>query len=668
MKTIEQKYRRLTDVEHVLLRPGRYIGSIKDHTALTYAVREADRKMHRTELTWNPGFIKLFDEIITNSVDHSKRPEGKHLNTIKVDIDRATGRISVWDNGGIPVVKHAEYDEYVATLIFGYLRSGSNFDDNDGSDDTGAGQNGEGSSLTNIFSTEFSVETSDKKKRFKQTWTKNMTEKSEPTIIDMEGPGFTQLSFIPDYAHLGMELTDANYAKLVKRVYDIAGCNPKLKVYLNGSHIKVESFKDYIKLYADEFEYAAEGEDWQVGVARSDEGFKHISFVNTTETIQGGTHIEYVADQLIDAVRAFLVKKHKVDVKPNEIKQHMRLFINARIVRPRYDSQTKENLITETRDFKTTWAPTEKFIQGLLKSSIIESVLSWVEAKALQRDLEEQRKKSKDLTKVNPKRIQKLDDAGLAGKEPLKCMLFITEGDSAQKAIISGRDPKTMGALALRGKPQNANSVDLKKLLGIAAKAEDTKKEATEFANILIASGLVIGKKVTKLSELRYSKLVITSDADEDGHHIAGLMVSNLYKFWPELFELGAVYRFFTPIIKVWVKGKKDPIAFEKDVDYEAWLKKPSNQESVKYSKYFKGLGTSTAEDFKGYLAEVDRYLVKLTIDDVRDGETINLVFGKESGSSDKRKDWLEISEDAIYSKATDDPTSAPATAEPTPQ
>lgn len=644
--TIEQRYRKLTDVEHVLLRPGRYIGSVKDHTALTYTMA-ADGKMHRTELTWNPGFNKLFDEIVTNAVDHSKRPEGKHLDTIKVDIDRATGKISVWDNGGIPVTKHKEYNEYVATLIFGYLRSGSNFNDDDGSEDTGAGQNGEGSSLTNIFSTEFVVETSDGKKQFKQTWTANMTKVSKPTIIDMDGPGFTRISYLPDYEKLGLELTDTNYAKLVKRVYDVAGCNPKLKVYLNGSRIKIDSFKDYVKLYADEFEYE-EGTDWQVGITRSDEGFKHVSFVNSTETLQGGTHIAYIADQLTDAIRAFLQKKHKVDVKPSEIKQHMRLFVNARIVRPRYDSQTKENLITEIRDYKTTWAPSTKFIDRLLKSPIIESVLSWVEAKALQRDLEEQRQKGKELTKANPKRIAKLDDAGLAGKEPLRAMLFITEGDSARGAIISGRDPKTMGALALRGKPQNANSVGLKKLLGME-KGADEKKEATEFANILIAIGLTVGKQVTKLSELRYSKIVITSDADEDGHHIAGLLVSNIYKFWPELFELGAVYRFFTPIIKVWVKGKKEPLAFEKEVDYEAWLEKGDNANSVKQFKYFKGLGTSTAEDFKGYLAKVDDHLVKLSIDDARDGETINLVFGKEDGSSDKRKNWLQISEDPIF-------------------
>lgn len=653
--TIEERYRKLTDVDHVLLRPARYIGSVKEHTALTFTVGP-DGRMHRTELTWNPGFIKMFDEIITNAVDHSKRPEGKHLDTIKVDIDRATGRISVQDNGGIPVVKHKEYDEYVPTMIFGYLRSGSNFNDDDGTDDTGAGQNGEGSTLTNIFSTDFTVATCDGKKKFKQTWSANMKTVGKPAVASCSDHGFTVISYIPDYKRLELELSDTNYAKIVKRVWDVAGCNPTLKVFLNGTRIKIDTFKDYVKLYADEFEYE-DTPDWQIGITRSDEGFKHVSFVNTTETLQGGTHIDYVGGQIIDAIRAFLLKKHKVDVKPNEIKQHMRLFINATIVRPRYDSQTKENLTSEIRDYKTSWTPSVKFIERILKSPIIESIVAWVEAKAMQRDLELQKQKSKDLNKLKPKRIEKLDDAALAGKEPLRCMIFMTEGDSARTPIINNRDPKTMGALALRGKPQNANSVTLKKLMGIStSKGSDgkdkTESTQTEFANILIALGLQVGKKVTKLSELRYGKIVITADADEDGHHIAGLLVSNLYRFWPELFELGAIYRFYTPIVKVWVKGKKEPISFEKDVDYHAWLAVAANAANVKQFKYFKGLGTSTDADFAVYLADPNAHMVKLTIDDARDGETINLVFGKEEGSSDKRKDWLKISEDPIVFKA----------------
>ena len=654
IQKIEQRFKRLTPLEHVLKRPGRYLGSIKPHTAETWIVK--DHKMIRKTLTWSPALLKMFDEIISNSVDHSKRPQGKNLDTIKIAVDRGSGEISVWDNGGIPVEFHKDEKMYVPTLIFGHLLSGENFDDE--ADTIVTGQNGEGSSLVNIFSTQFVVDTCDGKNQFKQTWTDNMHNVTSPRIIELEHKGFTKISFIPDYVRLeimpeattdleplAIKLDSGTYEMIVKRVYDIAGCNPHLKIYLNNEPIRVKAFQDYINLYTDKSEYDSfpvppdpQG-NWQIGVARSDDGFKQVSFVNSTATTQGGTHVDHVVDQVVDKLREHFKVKYKLkDLKPNEIKQHLWIFINATIIRPRYNSQTKENLITEPKEFKVKYEVSDKLIARLLKSDIIESVLTWVEAKAKAAEIMELKRLNKDADKANPRRILKLEDASLAGKKPEECYLFICEGDSASKAIISGRDPKTMGSLALKGKPLNANSVEVKKLA-----------ENEEFFNIIAAMGLKIGQIVKARKHLRYAHLVITSDADQDGGHIAGLMVSNIHKFWPELFDLGVIHRFFTPIIRVWLKGKKEPMAFETEQDYQAWLAKPGNAESVKNFKYYKGLGTSTPEDFKGYLSDVNKHLVKIELDKATDdGKLINLVFGKEEGSTDRRKDWLAISEDPI--------------------
>src|SRR5690606_33385654 len=119
-------------------------------------------------------------EIISNSADFSKTPEGKHVNKIEVTVDPTTGTISVYDNGGIPVVKHSEYDQYVPDMIFGELRSGSNFDDDE--DSVTTGQNGEGSTLTNIFSTEFIVDTADGKNRFLCGYYDNLHRRDTPKI------------------------------------------------------------------------------------------------------------------------------------------------------------------------------------------------------------------------------------------------------------------------------------------------------------------------------------------------------------------------------------------------------------------------------------------------------------------------------------------------------
>src|SRR5271157_2850360 len=157
-KSVEQKFKKLSEVEHCLLRPGRYIGAITPHTEDTFVYAKplesmrkgpgpfVEKRMVKQSVTYNPGFIKLFDEIISNSVDFSKTPEGKHLDIIRVEVDRQKGEISVYDNGGIPVVKHKEYNQWVPEMIF-ELRAGSNFDDDDQAMLTG--QNGEGAALTN---------------------------------------------------------------------------------------------------------------------------------------------------------------------------------------------------------------------------------------------------------------------------------------------------------------------------------------------------------------------------------------------------------------------------------------------------------------------------------------------------------------------------------------
>jgi DNA topoisomerase-2 len=614
-----------------------YVGSTKAHTAESYLVR--DGKMMRGNLTWNPAILKFFDEVISNSVDHAQRPEGKHLNTIKVELTQDGSKISVWDNGGIPVKEHPEYNEYIPTVIFGSLRSGSNFDDTD--DTTLTGQNGLGATLVNVFSTKFTVETSDGKARFKQTWQDNMHKVNKPSIIEQDEAGFTRVTYELDYKAIGYQFDEGTYHKLVKRVYDIAGCNPHLKIYLNGKQLKLESFKDYIKLYTEQFELD-EQDNWQVGVAASEDGFQHISFVNTSETTNGGTHIEYVSDQLITKLREHFKLKHKIDVKPADIRQHMLLFINAKIVRPRYTSQTKENLMTEPRDYKTAYKVSEKLINKLLRSSIIQRVLDWVEAKLRAKEMQEIRDKNKDLDKANPKRIIKLADANKAGKEPLRCMLMLTEGDSAKAPICAGRDAATMGVLALRGKPQNANSVTIKKLLGLELEG---KKTETEFYNICAAMGLQIGTPVKDLKQLRYAKLVITSDADADGSHVAGLLINNIYKFWPELFALGAIYRFKTPILKAWVKGSTEPIAFETQAEYDTWF--TLNKTKLRYVKYYKGLGTSDETEWAEYLADIDKHLVRLSLDK-DDGELIKMVFSQDDDSADRRKVWLDLSDDTI--------------------
>lgn len=624
-KTIEQKYQKLDEIEHVLLRPSRYVGSVKPHSAHTWVLDEKTEKFNNEQLTWNPAFLKFFDEIISNSVDESKRMSSK-LTVIKVSFDEG-GKISVWDNGGIPVSMHKEHKQYIPEMIFGEMRSGSNFDDSDES--VGTGQNGEGSSLVNIFSTEFKVETCDGKKKFTQTFTNNMRKRTKPKIVASTVP-HTRITYTPDLKALGMEFDEGNRIKLVKRVYDIAACSPHLRVFLNGELIKIRSFEEYIKMYTNEYVFT-KNRNWRIAVAPTDDGFQHVSFVNTTETMTGGTHIKYIKDQIVNKLRAYFKKKHKIDVRPADIGNHFRLFIDATIVNPRYASQTKENLITEVREYKTEFTVTDKYIQELVESPIIQSVLDWVEAKANAAEKAELRKLSKTNTKSDPRRIVKLCDA-TEKRQRDKCILFITEGDSASKAIQSARSPKTMAVYPAKGKPPNVRKMDVKKLI-----KPTIKGDMSEFVELMTVIGLNIGEVVRHPKQLRFGQICFMTDADVDGHHIVGLFINMFHHFWPELFEMGMIYRFKTPLVKVKV-GRKELEFFSED-EFDKWVKKTKPSKFTK--KYFKGLGTSKTADFKGYLDNMKKYLVPLTIENDEDRDAISLAF--DDKRADDRKDWLAL-------------------------
>ncbi len=646
-KSIEQKFRKLSEVEHVLLRPGRYIGAIAPHTATEFIpnVKSAtDVQMQRVSVTYNPGFLKLFDEVISNSADHSKRPEGKHLDTIRVEVDQDKGEITIYDNGGIPVVKHKEYDQWVPEMIF-ELRAGTNFDDSDNA--TLTGQNGEGAALTCIFSTKFRVETCDGKNRFLMTFTDNSQGGRNPKVEPAKGDkGYTRITYVPDFEKLGMTGIDGDHMNmLLARVYEVAATNTHLKVYFNGTRVMTRTFKDYIEMFVGkEGEYVFDdGESFKVGVAKSDDGFIHTSFVNTSRTKTGGTHITYVVNQIVDSVREFIKKKHKVDVKPADVRNHMRLFVDATIVNPRYSSQTKDELITEPSAYQRTWTVPEKFIQKLLKTEIIKAILDWVAAKEQAQILADLRKVNKDTDRVNFRRIDKFADAQERVQRH-KCILFLAEGDSAAKSLFAARGKNPyIGTFPLKGKPLNVREKDIGRVLGLDKKKEREKEgkktEPNEIQKILTLIGLKIGVPVKSLTELNFGKVAFATDADVDGAHIAGLLMNVFDTFWPELFTLGFVHVLRTPTVKVYLKDKT-VLEFFTEREFKEWVAKEGGKSKGWTHRYFKGLGTTKTPDFVPYMEQLDDYLFQVTMEGGEDKQAIGLAFSADRAND--RKKWLE--------------------------
>lgn len=611
--SVDKKFKKLDDIDHVILRPGMYIGSIKPHKAIKWIIEED--KMIQKELTYNPGLLKIFDEIVTNSVDESKRKDSK-LNIVKIDIDRSTNYINIWDNGGIPVVKHTEHKEWIPEMIFSNLKAGSNF--NDEEQRTGAGTNGVGSTLTNIYSKEFTITTCDGSNHFTQTFSNNMRKRTTAKI-KKSTKGFTEIKYLVDFEKFALTGIDDDHFKMIeKRVYDIAACNTNLKVYFNGKLINIKTFEDYIKYYTKDYFYEAKKDKtWSLAIGLSENGFQQVSFANSTDTYDGGTHVDYIMNQIIAQLRDFFMKKHKVDIRPGELKNHMFLFLDSTIINPSFSSQTKEKLITEVKDFGSTFEVPNKLIQSIIKSEIVNSILDWIQQKKSAEESKLQRDLNKKLDKI---KVEKLIDA--KGKDRWKYSVGLFEGDSAISAFRKYRDPQTMGAFALKGKFVNVSEMTNQKLV-----------QNAEVVNLMAAIGLKLGQSID-LKNLRYGRVLFYVDADVDGNSIAALLLNFFYKYWPDIFDRRMVYKVETPIVVAVPKAKtKKKILFYTQTEYNNWSDK--NELKNFEIKYKKGLAALVDDEYQDIINSPRMTLI--TRDDMSEG-SLDIWFGK---NSDLRKNEL---------------------------
>ena len=247
-------------------------------------VYKEEAGMDQREISYVPGFYKIFDEILVNAADNKQRDPS--MDVIKIEISKEKNLISIYNNGrGIPVEMHKEQQMYVPTMIFGHLLTSSNFDDKEAK--TTGGRNGFGAKLCNVFSHKFTVETADSNvgKQFKQTWSQNMEVAGDPVVKSFTGADFTKITFQPDLEKFNMTCLDDDTVSLLnRRAYDIAACCKGVKVFLNGKRLPVKTFKDYVDQYIKDSKdedgnplkcvYDQGGVRWEVAVTVSDKGFQ----------------------------------------------------------------------------------------------------------------------------------------------------------------------------------------------------------------------------------------------------------------------------------------------------------------------------------------------------------------------------------------------------------
>ena len=382
LSNLSTKYQQKTDKQHILDNPDTYIGSVEKIESNIWILNEDNTKIVEKNITYIPGLFKLFDEGIVNCRDHVIRmQQATNLNVenalpvsyIDVTIQETDGTIIMTNDGnGIDVAEHPEYKIWIPELIFGHLRTSTNYDKNEKK--IVGGKNGFGFKLALIWSIRGSIETVDHIRglKYKQEFNDNLNVICPPQITKCTGKKpYTKISFCPDYARFGMPegLTPDIISLLKKRVYDVAAVTDKtLKVKYNSQLVPVKNFVQYIDLYIgnkDEVKrvYEENGERWEYAVAlSSSHEFAHVSFVNGIHTSKGGKHVEYILNQITRKLVEYIEKKRKVKVNPNNIKEQLILFLRCDIENPAFDSQTKDYMNTPFSKFGSVCVVSDKFI------------------------------------------------------------------------------------------------------------------------------------------------------------------------------------------------------------------------------------------------------------------------------------------------------------------
>ena len=646
---LAQQYQRKTDKQHILDNPDTYIGSVENVDADMWVFDNDNASIIRKSIEYIPGLYKLFDEGIVNCRDHVLRMihspllQKQFVSYINTHV-ATDGMITLSNDGnGIDVAKHPEYDIWIPEMIFGHLRTSTNYDKTEKR--IVGGKNGFGFKLVLIWSSYGRIETIDNIRGLKYVQEfRNNLDVIEPPIITKvpkNSKPYTKVSFRPDYRRFGIQgLTPDMLALIKKRVYDIAAVTDNsiktVKIGYNDTQVPVKNFQQYVDLYIGKKDkakrvYESTDERWEYAVALApSQEFTQVSFVNGICTFKGGKHVEYIMNQITRKLCDYIEKKKKIKVVSTAIKEQLILFLRCDIVNPAFDSQTKDFMNTPVAKFGSSCTVSDSFIEKIAKMGVMDLACSLTEAK----DCKLAKKTDGSKTK-NVRGIVNLIDANNSGTTKSKdCILILCEGLSALSGIVSGmssEDRNHIGIYPLKGKLLNVRGEQTKKITD--------NKEITEIKKILgLEKGHVYNNIDDVHKHLRYGKIMVMTDQDLDGSHIKGLCINLFHSEWPSLIHIPGFLSFMnTPILRA-KKGSETKL-FYNDGEYAQW-KETLGLSAMKgwVIKYFKGLGTSTSKEFKEYFA--NKKIVDFVYNTEQSDDNIDKVFNKKR--PDDRKTWLE--------------------------
>ncbi len=590
----------------------------------------------------NKGLHHLVYEVVDNSIDEAL---AGYCNRISVTINEDNS-ITVEDNGrGIPTGIMKKEGRSALEVVMTVLHAGGKFDKN--TYKVSGGLHGVGVSCVNALSTKFHVTVNREGKTFEQEYLRGIPEYAVREIGTSDKTG-TRVTFWPDETIF--ITTTYNRDILEGRLRELAFLNKKITIVLNDLREKDEEGKTYSKTYYSEggiTEFVeqidknasrqsllptviyCEGLDEATNVAvevamiYNTSYQEHLfSYVNNINTIEGGTHVSGFRRSVTRVFKSYgekegLFEKAKVEIEGDDFREGLSAVISVKVPEPQFEGQTKTKL-GNNEVMGVVDSTLSKVLTSYLEENpksariIIQKVILAAQARAAARKARELVQRKNVLTGGGmPGKLADCSD-----KDPLRCELFLVEGDSAGGTAKQGRDRSFQAILPLRGK-----------ILNVEKAMEHKIYDNEEIRNIFTALGVKIGTpedpKELDTSKLRYHKLIIMTDADVDGSHIATLILTFVYRYMKELVEQGYVY-IAQPPLYLLKKGKEQAYAWT-DEDRKKWIQSVAEgkEDSVNIQRY-KGLGEMNAEQlWETTMNPATRTLKQVTIDNAVEADSV---------------------------------------------
>lgn len=568
----ENRVKKISSRNKVLLRPNRYIGNSKPYESETYVFN--GEKFSKEKVVYTPGLIKIVREVIDNSIDEGIRTNFKFANEININVS-SDGWITVKDNGrGIPIIPLEGEGVDVGDLLmpegaWALLDTGANFDDDD--DNTTMGQNGEGVALTNIFSKEFIGKTCDGTKTFTLKAFDNLDNYTTRTGTgSVKG---TEVKFLPDYERLGVEIFNDSHEKvLMTDLINLSVTYPKIMFTYNKKLIKARNFKEYVKLFGIEAVEFSETRNLNIAIMPNDEDtFGFVHYINGLNVYNGGKPLDWVMRGVTQGIYDKLVKKFP-NIKVGDIKNKLFAIVNFdNMINPRFEDQIKSICSNNLVEFRPQidepdW---DKFASKLVKNNDIIEPITAVYI------LKEQLQKDKELSQLEKKSKKQITSEKYYPPVGVKKYLVITEGESATGGLMPVLGRKEIGYYELKGKPMNVINAEHKDFMN--------NPELRDLYEIIMAED--------------YQYIIFGTDQDLDGIHIRGLGIAFGKVYLPKMLKDKRLGMLQTPLM-----------AFKKDNKLVDWIYKIDDLTDAHLKKgvpkYYKGLGTWKESDLKSVVAK----------------------------------------------------------------